>query len=83
MADGLIQCGVDAKAMPDGIIIQGGGFIGGSVESHDDHRIAMAFTMAGLCASESVEINNCANVDTSFPNFVGLAASVGVKVRQL
>ena len=84
MADGLIACGVDAQATPDGIIIQGGGFVGGaSVESHDDHRIAMAFTMAGLCASEAIEINNCANVDTSFPHFIEQAASVGVKVAQL
>ena len=80
MADGLITCGVDAKPTPDGIIIQGGGFTGGEVESHDDHRIAMAFTMAGLCAKEEIIVNNCANVDTSFPDFVGLAASVGVKV---
>jgi 3-phosphoshikimate 1-carboxyvinyltransferase len=83
MADGLIHCGVDAQPTPDGIIIQGGGFIGGEVESHDDHRIAMAFTMAGLCASQPIQINNCANVDTSFPNFVGVAASVGIKVIKL
>jgi 3-phosphoshikimate 1-carboxyvinyltransferase len=83
MADGLIHCGVDAKPTPDGIVIQGGGFIGGEVESHDDHRIAMAFTMAGLCAAQPIQINNCANVDTSFPNFVEVAASVGIKVIEL
>ena len=83
MADGLVSCGVDAQATPDGIIIQGGGeFTGGYVESHDDHRIAMAFTMAGLCAAKTIEINNCANVDTSFPNFIELASSVGVNVSQ-
>jgi len=82
MADGLINCGVNAKPTPGGIIIQGGGFKGGEVESHDDHRIAMAFTMAGLCASQMITVNNCANVDTSFPDFVGLAASVGVRVTE-
>lgn len=83
MADGLINCGVDAKPTHDGIIIQGGGFTGGEVESHDDHRIAMSFTMAGLCATQAIIVNNCANVDTSFPNFVDLAASVGVNVKSL
>lgn len=83
MADGLITCGVDAEPTSDGIIIQGGGFTGGEVESHDDHRIAMAFTMAGLCASQEIIVNNCANVDTSFPDFVELAASVGIGVAQV
>jgi 3-phosphoshikimate 1-carboxyvinyltransferase len=83
MADGLITCGVNVETTPDGIIIQGGSFTGGEVESHDDHRIAMAFTMAGLCAAQPIQVNNCANVNTSFPNFVELAASVGIKVSQL
>ncbi len=82
MADGLNTCGVNAKPTPDGIIIQGGNFSGGEIESHDDHRIAMSFTIAGLCASKEININNCNNVDTSFPNFVELAASVGINVKQ-
>lgn len=80
MADGLIACGVDAQPTPDGIIINGGNFSGGTIDSHGDHRIAMSFTMAALRATQPMIINDCANVNTSFPNFVGLAASVGVKV---
>lgn len=81
MADGLQACGADATSTADGMIIQGGSLHGGYVESHDDHRIAMAFTMAGLCAEGNIYINNCANVNTSFPDFIALAASVGVKVE--
>ncbi|MEE9351165.1 MAG: 3-phosphoshikimate 1-carboxyvinyltransferase [Thiotrichaceae bacterium] len=85
MADGLIACGVDAKPTLDGIIIQGkgkqaGAMHGGEVSSHGDHRIAMSFVMAGLLADEAITVNDCANVDTSFPNFVEIAQSVGVKV---
>lgn len=80
MADGLQACGVDAQPTPDGIIINPGNFNGGTVDSHGDHRIAMAFTMAALCAKQPIVINDCANVNTSFPGFVQLAAQAGVKV---
>jgi 3-phosphoshikimate 1-carboxyvinyltransferase len=80
MADGLIALGVDAKPTPDGIVIQGGSIGGGSVNSHGDHRIAMSFAMAALRASGDISIDDCANVNTSFPGFVELAASVGLQV---
>jgi 3-phosphoshikimate 1-carboxyvinyltransferase len=80
MADGLIALGVDAKPTPDGIVIQGGSIGGGSVDSHGDHRIAMSFAMAALRATGDISIDDCANVNTSFPGFVELAASVGLKV---
>jgi len=84
MADGLQILGVDAKPTDDGMIIQGKGTNGqigsGSVESCGDHRIAMAFAMAALRASGPITINNCANVDTSFPHFVDLARNTGLSI---
>ena len=81
MADGLKILGISAEPTDDGIVIQGGdGFGSGEVESHDDHRIAMSFAMASLRASGEIQINNCANVDTSFPNFVGLAGKAGLSI---
>lgn len=80
MADGLLTCGVDARPTPDGIIINPGQFTGGTIDSHSDHRIAMAFAMAALRATRPVIINDCANVDTSFPGFVTLAARAGVRI---
>lgn len=80
MADGLKVLGVDAEPTVDGIVIQGGAIAGGSVDSLGDHRIAMAFAMAALRASGPIEISDCANVNTSFPNFVSLASSVGLDV---
>ena len=83
MADGLKILGVDAQPQPDGIVIQGGpiGETGANpIASHGDHRIAMAFSVAALRASGPVVIENCANVATSFPNFVELANSVNMSV---
>jgi 3-phosphoshikimate 1-carboxyvinyltransferase len=81
MADGLIALGVDARATDDGMVIQGGGIGSGTVHSHDDHRIAMAFAMAGLRASGEIHIEDCDNVNTSFPGFAELAASCGLSIR--
>jgi 3-phosphoshikimate 1-carboxyvinyltransferase len=95
MADGLQQLGVTAEPTPDGIIIDGKAagrgadiksvpvFAGGEIHSHGDHRIAMAFAMAGLRAAAPIRIRDCKNVDTSFPGFVELArrAGLGIHVR--
>lgn len=80
MADGLIACGIKAQPTPDGIIIQGGAMTGGVVTSHNDHRIAMSFSIAGLGASTPMLINDCATVNTSFPGFVKLAQQAGLGI---
>jgi 3-phosphoshikimate 1-carboxyvinyltransferase len=54
---------------------------GGKVDSHGDHRIAMAFAVAGIRAKKPVEILNCKNVATSFPNFVELANATGMSIE--
>jgi len=81
MADGLAAIGVETTVTPDGIVIEGGQEMkGGRVDSHGDHRIAMAFAVASLRASGPVEVTDCANVATSFPGFVELAAGVGIRI---
>jgi 3-phosphoshikimate 1-carboxyvinyltransferase len=84
MIDGLQILGVDAVGTEDGAIIKGfgseGSFKGGEVDSVDDHRIAMSFTIASLRANAEILVNDCANVATSFPGFVELASAAGIQV---
>ncbi|WP_277052966.1 bifunctional prephenate dehydrogenase/3-phosphoshikimate 1-carboxyvinyltransferase [Zestomonas thermotolerans] len=80
MADGLNALGVKAEPTADGIIIEGGPIGGGEVWSHGDHRIAMSFSVAALRATAPIRIHDCANVATSFPNFIGLANQAGIRV---
>lgn len=83
MADGLHLLGVDATPTPDGMLIEGGkAYTGATVESHGDHRIAMAFAVAALRASSPMRIRDCDNVATSFPGFVDLASGVGLGVSR-
>lgn len=83
MASGLSKLGIVTEAYSDGIRIEGGKITGGKVDSQGDHRIAMAFAVAALQATDAIEIGDCANVATSFPGFVELAASVGLRISQL
>jgi 3-phosphoshikimate 1-carboxyvinyltransferase len=80
MADGLQMLGIAAEALPDGIRIQGGTLGGGRLSSHHDHRIAMSFAIAALRATDTIQIDGCATVNTSFPGFAALARQVGVKI---
>ncbi|HEV2704199.1 MAG TPA: 3-phosphoshikimate 1-carboxyvinyltransferase [Steroidobacteraceae bacterium] len=81
MAEGLTVLGVEHTLLPDGIRIRGGqGFDGGTVNSHGDHRIAMAFAIASLKARAPIRILDVANVATSFPGFVELAQAVGIRI---
>jgi len=81
MADGLQTLGVHAIATPDGMVIQPRQIKGGAVDSHGDHRIAMAFAIAALRASGPIYISDCANVNTSFPSFVSLAKGLGLNIN--
>jgi len=85
MADGLRALGADATPTEDGMIIRGAGpggaLRGGRVDSHGDHRIAMALAVAALRAGGEVVIDDCANVNTSFPGFGALARGAGLAVE--
>jgi 3-phosphoshikimate 1-carboxyvinyltransferase len=80
MATGLRALGARIEETPDGAIVEGGSLHGGSVETHGDHRIAMAFAIAGTVADGTVTIRDCANVATSFPGFVESANGCGLVV---
>jgi len=81
--NGLKYLGISVTEYPDGMDIEGGRIDGGQVNSYGDHRIAMAFSIAGAVAKKQIEILNCKNVATSFPNFTKLANKVGLSVHVL
>jgi prephenate dehydrogenase/3-phosphoshikimate 1-carboxyvinyltransferase len=88
MAEGLKALGIDAQPTEDGMVIHGRGehrevFGSATVQSHGDHRIAMAFAVASLRAAGEIKILDTLNVGTSFPGFDALARHVGIDlVRQ-
>jgi len=84
MAAGLGQLGVEHQLLPDGLWIRGAeALTGGTIDSCGDHRVAMAFAVAALRARAPIEIQDVANVATSFPGFVGTARGAGLRIEAL
>ena len=73
--------GLQVDETPDGATIHPGELQAGVVESHGDHRIAMAFAVGAQRARGEVRIGDVANVATSFPDFDGLARGAGMALR--
>ncbi len=70
MADGLRRMGAIVEERPDGVSIQGPTALhGATVESHADHRVAMALAVAALVASGPTTIEEADCVAVSYPNF--------------
>jgi 3-phosphoshikimate 1-carboxyvinyltransferase len=68
----LTAVGVKVEGRPDGLVVEGRAgrpFDGGSVESHGDHRVAMALAVAALAASAPVLVSGWDAVATSYPSF--------------
>ncbi len=83
MAKGLTTLGISCDMLADGIRIRGGHLRGGRVDSHGDHRVAMAFVMASVRANGPVQIDDVANVATSFPGFPDAARRIGLSLAEI
>jgi 3-phosphoshikimate 1-carboxyvinyltransferase len=68
--ENLRRMGAKIEELPDGMVIEGKTPLkGAKIKTYDDHRIAMAFTIAGLIADGPVELDNPECVKISYPNF--------------
>ena len=77
MTEGLRNLGIEVEERADGMTIQGASrFKAGAVKSYADHRVAMAFAIAGLCTDGGVAIDDAACVDISFPKFFDLLGKI-------
>mgnify|MGYP003125100284 CR=1 FL=1 len=77
MAEGLKQLNINIVEKKESLVIEGGEIQGGVVDSHADHRVAMAFLVAGAVAHDSIRILNTEAISTSFPKFVDCFNEVG------
>jgi 3-phosphoshikimate 1-carboxyvinyltransferase len=67
---GLRALGASADELPDGFEIRGGRRLsGGTVDAHDDHRLAMAFAITALGAGAPVTVEGAQVVSVSYPGF--------------
>lgn len=82
LAEGLRVLGVQVEEFPDGLDIHGGPVSGGTVRSHGDHRIAMAFAILGTRAASAVTVDDASCIATSYPGFVDDLRLLGGMVEE-
>ena len=82
MKEELNKLGANIKELPDGMIINGVVRLKGNiVDSHNDHRVAMALAMASLKCDGEIKILNAQCVSKSFPHFWEVFEALGGKIR--
>ncbi len=85
VAAGLKANGVAHLVEGDDLVVHGDGTApagGGTVATHLDHRIAMAFLVMGLATQEAVTIDDGAMIATSFPSFLPTMQALGAGIGE-
>ena len=83
MARGLAACGVAVEEGPDSLVVHGTGRPpqgGATIATELDHRLAMSFLVLGLATEAAVAVDDATPIETSFPGFAGLMASLGADI---
>jgi 3-phosphoshikimate 1-carboxyvinyltransferase len=81
----LAALGVEVDVLSDGLVIRGAAqpFHGARVSARGDHRIAMAFAVAGLRTPDGLQIDDAGAVDVSFPSFFEHLEALGAHVEHV
>ena len=74
--------GIKTKEFNDGATINGGTITGGIVNSFADHRVAMTALVASSVSKKPIIVENCENIDTSFPTFKKIMNLIGMSIRR-
>jgi 3-phosphoshikimate 1-carboxyvinyltransferase len=76
---GLRANGVTAEDTPESLTVHGAAKVegGGTVATHLDHRIAMAFLVLGLASEKPVTVDDARPIATSYPEFRNVMAGLG------
>ena len=85
ITEGLSKLKISHQLFDDGLSIEGcGGEIDTSetINSFDDHRIAMSFLIAGARSKNGIIVRDCKNIETSFPNFTMLMNNLGMSINE-
>ena len=71
VVDGLRDLGADIEGTQDGFVVRGDGspLRGGTIDARGDHRMAMLGAVAGLAASDGVEVVGMEAASVSYPGF--------------
>ena len=83
MVNNLTSLSIEVNEYDDGAKIIGGTIQGANLDSFDDHRVAMACLLASCRSETPVSVNNCLNINTSFPTFKETMNSIGMNINEI
>lgn len=83
MCGELKRMGADIEELPDGLVIRHSRLKGAKVNGHDDHRVVMALSLAGLMAEGNTEIDTAESVSVTFPDFQNLMRAAGADIEEI
>ncbi len=81
MTEELTKMGADIEEKEDGMIIRQKELKGAEVSGHNDHRIVMALTLAGLIADGETVIDRAESINITYPSFVEDMRSLGARIK--
>ena len=73
---------ISVDEFDDGMNIFGGTIQGATINSFGDHRIAMTAIIASLVSNGDIVVENCQNIDTSFPTFTKISNNIGMDIQK-
>ena len=74
---------ISVDEFDDGMDILGGTIKGATINSFGDHRIAMTAVIASLVSNGDIVIEDCQNIDTSFPAFISISNNIGMDIQKI
>ena len=84
VATELRKMGARIEEQPDGFVVEGPVTLRGAhVDSHGDHRLAMALVVAGLVAHGETVVQGCEVIGDSFPDFVPMMRQLGAAIEEI
>lgn len=81
MAAELAKMGARVTELPDGLVIEGTPLSGANVHGHHDHRVVMALTIAGLCATGTTTIDTAEAIAVTYPTFLNSMQQLGANIK--
>ncbi len=81
MKEELSKMGADIQETEDGLVIKKSKLKGAKVNGHDDHRVVMALSLAGLIADGTTEIETAEAINVTFPDYVEIMKNIGANME--
>jgi len=79
----LQKMGIEARELPDGMVVRGGRLQGARVDGHGDHRVVMALAVAGMNAEGETEILTAESAGITYPTFVEDFRNLGANIKEV